>query len=265
MPGLAVVARQRSGTNFLRSLIANSSKLVNLGEVFDVKAAQYPINFFRYREDLGYREVAPRSADDCVAELAAYFAFLSAAHPHHVIDIKYDQTLLAKPTCQSLVEPFPVFTALRQAGYGVVHLVRTEICASIISHRMASASGIWHLPRGGRDEMPDVKLHVEPRQFLVEIGRREREHALFDTFCAELPQAMRLDYEVLDAAGEAEREALLREMCRIGGGEFAYVGAPSFRKSLGHWLNYVENRDEIVAALATTPGFAHHLADVPAA
>lgn len=260
MPGLVVIARQRSGTNFLRSLIANSTNLANLGEVFDIKAARYDINFFRFREDRHYVETAPLEAEACVAELVEYFGSLHRRHPHHVIDIKYDQTLLSRPTLQSPAEPYPVFEALRRCGYGTVHLVRENVCASIISHRVAGMSGIWHVPRDGGEPVFGVKVHVEPRQFLVEIGRREREQALFDAFCADLPNMMRVRYEVLDAAGDEERAAMLQEMCRIGGGSFAYVGAPAFRKSLGHWLDYVENRAEIVAALTAAPGFARHLA-----
>jgi LPS sulfotransferase NodH len=263
MPGLAVIARQRSGTNFLRSLIAASTNLANLGEVFDVKAARYAINFFNYRQERQYQEVAPLEREACVAELVGYFSFLRQAHPHHVIDIKYDQTLLAKPTYQSPAQPYPVFEALRQSGYGAVHLMRQNVCASIISHRVAGVSGIWHVPRDGGEPVFGVKVQVEPRQFLAEIGRRERELALFDSFCAGLPRLMRVRYEALDAADDAERAAMLQEMCRIGGGEFAYVGAPAFRKSLGHWLDYVENRDEVVAALAASPAYAHHLADMP--
>lgn len=265
MPGLAVIARQRSGTNFLRSLIANSSNLVNLGEVFDIKAQRFNINFFHYREERDYREAVERDAESCVAELTDYFAFLQRAHPHHVIDIKYDQTLLSRPTYQSPAEPFPVFEALTRAGYGVVHLVRENVCASIISHRVAGQSGVWHVPRAGGQPVLGVQVRMEPKLFLADIARRERELALFDAFCAELPSMIRVCYETLDAAGDDLRAGMLKEMCRIGGGSFAYVGDLAFRKGLGHWLDYVENRDEIIAALAEVPEFARHLADVPEA
>jgi hypothetical protein len=177
-----------------------------------------------------------------------------------VLDLKYDQTLLSRPTLQSPGESYPVFAALARAGYGVVHLVRENVCANLVSHRVAGLSGVWHVPRASGEQVRGVKVRLEPTQFLADVARREREIALFQSFCADLPNAMRLRYETLDAADDASRETMLREMCRMGGGDFAYVGAPAFTKSLGHWLDYVENRDEIVAAMRAEPALARHLA-----
>jgi LPS sulfotransferase NodH len=260
MPGLAVIARQRSGTNFLRSLIAASSNLTNLGEVFDIKAKRVHLNFFHFRDGSGFTETAPRETEECIDELCAFFTVLHGIHPHHVIDIKYDQTLLSRPTCQSPAEPPPVFRALERCRYGVVHLVRENVCASIVSHQVAAESGVWHVPRAYGDPVSDVKLHIDPLQFLADVARREREIALFDAFCAELSLSMRVRYEALDAAGDDERAGLLRDMCRIGGGSFTHVGHPAFRKSLGNWLDYIENRAEVEAALAGRPGLARYLA-----
>jgi hypothetical protein len=263
MPGIAVIARQRSGTNFLRTLIANSSNLTNLGEVFDINAARSNLNFFTFRRDRDFVQPELREAADCTAELAEFFDTLSARHARHIIDIKYNQTLVSAPTYFSFTDPYPVFEALAARDYCVLHLVRDSVCASIVSGLVANRTGQFHVVRNAVEGAPAALIHVPPFEFANEIGRREREIALFDRFCAEQARHMRVRYEdVADASPEALTD-LLTPLCALGGGSFVRLGESAFKKGLGHWLDYVENANEIVAYLAADPALRRHVADLP--
>lgn len=266
MPGIAVVARQRSGTNFLRTLIANSSDLMNLGEVFDINAARANLNFFTFRRERGFAGgPLPREAEDCVAEMTGFLDWLAAKHARHIIDIKYNQTLISAPTYFSFTDPYPVFEALAARDYCVLHLVRDNVCASIVSGLVASRTGTYHVKQGAEEAAPAALVRVQPYEFAAEIGRREREIALFDTFCALQARQFRVRYEDVAGAGPEALSALLRPLCAAGGGSFVRLGESAFRKGLGHWLDYLENRDEIVAYLDANPALRRHLVDAPSA
>lgn len=261
MAGIAVIARQRSGTNFLRTLVANSSDLPNLGEVFDIKYAHFDMNFFGLRAAQGYTEPSPRSRAHCVAELDAYFAYLQQRHPWPMVDIKYNQTMICTATSQSPAETPPLFEVLAARGFGLVHLVREEVCATIVSGHVAQRTGVWHVPRAaGAEAEPHATVRIEPKTFVGEIQRREREFAIFDDLCADAGRMLRVRYEDANTAGPEQLAALVQDICALGGATFRELGQPAYKKGLGHWLDYVANGPELVAAIAAVPALRRHVA-----
>jgi hypothetical protein len=261
MPGIAVIARQRSGTNFLRSLIANSSNFTNLSEVFDINARKANENFFRFRELENWSYKPMREAADCVQELSRFFESLEARHPNHLIDIKYNQTMVCIPTYISPTSLLPVFQALQKRKYCLVHLVRENVCASIVSGMVANVSGTFHVPRTQDGPAPKVQINLVPEQLISEIGRREREIELFDHLCRWMGNHVRVRYEDISTASAPDLTRLLQNIAKRGGGSVTQLGQPAFKKGLGHWLDYVENRDEILALLAGDERFQKYLPD----
>lgn len=268
MPGIAVIARQRSGTNFLRSLIAASSNLTNLSEVFDINAKRANENFFRFREVAEWKWKPLRDGVECVQELVQFFDLLQEHHPRHIIDIKYNQTMVCIPTYISPTSLLPVFQALQNRKYCIVHLVREDVCASIVSGMVANVSGTFHVPRAQDGPAPKVQIRLAPEQLMGEIGRREREIELFDHLCRWMGNHVRVRYEDVSNAAAPERIKLLQNICKRGGGTFTQLGQPAFKKGLTHWLDYVENRDEVLRVLSSQERFQKYLPqdyEVPAA
>ena len=60
---------------------------------------------------------------------------------------------------------------------------------------------------------------------------------------------IRIRYEDLSAASPAELGRILQSIVKRGGGEIRELGQPAFKKGLGAWIDYVENRDAVLAAL----------------
>lgn len=261
MPGIAVIARQRSGTNYLRSLIADSSNLVNLSEVFDYNARDANENFFRFRALDGYQWSPHREASEVVMELSRFLGFLTEKHAHHIIDIKYNQTLVSIPTYMSPASLLPLFSALQQHRYCLVHLVRENVCASIVSGLVADVTGTFHVPRDRRETAPHTRIRLNARQFIAEVEAREREIAMFDHLCRWMGNNVRLSYEEIASAPPAKLRVTIESLVRRGEGTFVRLGESAFRKGLGHWLEHVENRDEIHAAFAADPRLRRYLAD----
>jgi len=251
MPGIAVIARQRSGTNFLRSLITASSNFTNLSEVFDINAKRANENFFKFRELTGWQWKPMRDGAECVSELQSFFDSLQERHPHHIIDIKYNQTMVCIPTYISPTSLLPVFQALQSRKYCIVHLVREDVCASIVSGMVANASGTFHVARTADGHAPKVQVRLVPEHLIGEIGRREREIELFDHLCRWMGNHVRVRYEELSHANAQDQTKLLQNICKRGGGAFTQLGQPAFKKGLGHWLDYVENREEVLAVLSS--------------
>ncbi len=263
MPGIAIIARQRSGTNFLRSLIANSTNFVNLSEVFDHTARGSAENFFRFRDETGFEWQPLREQAACVSELAAFFGKLQTMHPHHIVDIKYNQTLVCIPTYISPSGLLPVFQALQQQKYCFVHLVRQNVCASIVSGMVANVTGTFHVPKDHDAPAAPVQIRLDPAEFIAEIGRREREIALFDHLCRWMGNNIRLRYEDVAGYGVPQLTALVKDLARRGGGGFTALGESAFRKGLGHWLDHVENRAEIEDALSADARLSYYLGGAP--
>jgi LPS sulfotransferase NodH len=259
MPGIAVIARQRSGTNFLRSLIAASSNFTNLSEVFDIKAKRANENFFKFRENTGWQWKPMRESAECVQELSQFFDTLHEQHSQHIIDIKYNQTMVCLPTYISPTSLLPVFQALQSRKYCIVHLVREDVCASIVSGMVANVSGTFHVPRAADGGAPKAQVRLVPEQLLGEIGRREREIDLFDHLCRWMGNHVRVRYEDLSRASPPDQTRLLQNICKRGGGGFTQLGQPAFKKGLGHWLDYVENRDDVLRTLASQERFHKYL------
>lgn len=261
MPGIAVVARQRSGTNYLRSLIADSSNLVNLSEVFDYNSRNSNENFFQFRALHDYQWSQYRETNEVIAEFNHFLGFLAEKHPHHLIDVKYNQTLVSIPTYMSPSSMLPVFSALQQHRYCVVHLVRENVCASIVSGLVADITGTFHVPRDRREAAPHTRVRLNVRQFIAEVEAREREIAMFDHLCRWMGNNVRLSYEEIAALPPAKLRGVIESLVRRGEGTFVRLGESAFRKGLGHWLEHVENRDEIHATFAADPRLRRYLAE----
>lgn len=262
MSGIVVVARQRSGTNFLRSLLATSTDLPNLGEVFDHKAGRRDINYFPFQAERAAQYAAPRGRADCVAELQAYFDHLDSLFPRHIIDVKYNQTLVCAPTFASPADLPPLLEVLAARGYGIVHLVRETVCATIVSDQVAKATGTWHVPQEAQSGVPLVKVRIDPPTFIGECQRREREIAVFRDFCARAGRSMEVRYEDIAETPPEQAAPVIEAVCRLAGVERRRVGRPYFKKGLGFWLDYVENAADLVAAMRAAPAVRHYVEHV---
>lgn len=163
-----VLAQQRTGTNFLLSLLTSHPHAVAFGEIFSSpQHLQWGINLQdRYRRTLPDPDkalVAARQADP-VGFLRQY-VFGNETQDAHAVGFK-----IFYEHCRTGRDP-EVWTWLEQQGdVAVVHLKRRNILRTLLSKRLANASGVWHCASTNETTTP---MQPPPAIDLMESDCRE--------------------------------------------------------------------------------------------
>ena len=266
---IVILARQRSGTNALRSVLQSHSDIYCHNEVFslnDVDSKDDPLipetNFFNFLKRYGGGDIRRIYPDQHEKLFIDFMEFLRCFSPKRcmVIDVKYNTThFLTEPYKWNLA-PY-LFYLTKLFGMKVLNITRKNYLRYIVSTLKAERSGVW-AAKGGQTPLSDAKIPVEIGYLLQQIRYCDAENKLIENYFASYPDYRSFEYEDIFAAGS---ETL----------------APSFRESLSNWLGVpdsypapsdyrkqsslplaqtIENYNEVAAALRETE-FAYCLED----
>jgi hypothetical protein len=98
MRGLLLIARQRTGTNLLRSVLSRSSNLHDANEIFNPDMIEYPGNFWRFFREL-YNNIPYMRDMNWIKEVFdAYFDYIEKEIPIPLLDLKYNSFWSLAPT-----------------------------------------------------------------------------------------------------------------------------------------------------------------------
>lgn len=251
--GVLVLAKQRCGTNFLRSLLAETGGMRDFGEVFQPRK---PDGLSRYDRWLAQAPDQPGTTyADSVTRSDAFLAALET-EGFPCIDVKYNSVLRSIGTWYSPADLPPILAAALRRDYLVIHLQRVN--------RLEHAVSSWIAGRTGRYVDRGNNAHDAPEQFEIPLHAVRRiartydlEAAQAEAWLARVPlrtrpeQVMPLTYEALSGA---QPEALADQVGAIlGRCGIAMTGSPAARtrKLLPDWRRQVSNAATLEEAFAT--------------
>jgi len=147
-----LLAAERSGTHFLRSMLANVPSVVTSSEVCNPQAGDIrtaPTSFLKFR------------ANSCIAEEKYFYAtfpvqtglldnylnlvrFSNQKRSHIILDVKYSHVHNFHPAWWEIVNrPFLIEYAIER-GIKIIHLVREKPYRTVISNMYGQETGVWH-------------------------------------------------------------------------------------------------------------------------
>lgn len=248
MKGLVIIAKQRSGTNFLRSLLAQSSNGCNLGEVFHPGTPEGYGNFFTWMRQTGRDFPMVRELPWVEDTLGAWLDDIEARYPVPILDIKYNSFWAVATTWVSVAERPALFKVLNARGYRFVHLIRENRLDHAMSIYIAARSGVYV---SHKDVENAERYDVNVRNLLRIRETYEDEIAHARKVLSHMRRPTEVTYEGLTGADRPELRRTLRQMVAGTDIEIGQVGAPTTRKILKNWRDNVSNLDEVERAFAS--------------
>lgn len=266
-----LLARQRSGTNALRSVLETHPDICCFNEVFKLsdRYSHNPFvsaaNYFTFLEQYCAGDITKAFPDKSVEVFVGYLAYLRGLTPKKLmlVDVKYNSTHVVSEAFREPFEP-TLFKLLKRQRIAVLHLTRRNLLRCLVSCLKAWDTNRYHIEDG--QPMPDVRLTLPVSWTLerLELWAREDEEfaAAFDGY----DFYKRIDYADLfsDASGAAVDADALSDLAGWFGVQGNFTNRATFMKLSSLPLDQtIENFDAVRAALRGTT-FEPCLEDEPA-
>jgi len=266
-----LLARQRSGTNALRSVLDTHPDVCCFNEVFKVsdRHSEYPFiktaNYFTFLEQYCAGDVTKAFPDRSAEVFTAYLAYLRGLTTKKliVLDVKYNSTHIVTDSWREIAEP-TLFPLLKTGEVAVLHLKRGNLLRCLLSCLKAWRSHRYHIEDG--QPVPDVRLTLSGAWTLDRMESWATEEDSIATAFAGYDFYKRIDYAELfpDAAGTAIDSGALRDLAAWFGVPDSFTNHASFSKLSSLPLDQtIENFEDVRAALRGTR-FESFLEDEPA-
>jgi hypothetical protein len=263
-----LLARQRSGTNALRSVLRTHPRIHCFNEVFyyGMRTSDWPPN----REQSYFTWLAGHAGSDVDwfmpdRQDAVFTGFLDylrglSERPLKVVDVKYNMVHLITRPSQAL-GTYALFDLVRKHRMAVLNLERRNYLRCYLSRRRALLTGVYGAdgsPAGGERAM-----RLDVRRLLRKLEEYRREDALVEAAFARYERYLKCEYtEVFTPEGKASPAVLKTVAAWLGvKPSFDFVPKTAKLTSLPLW-EAIENWDEVEAALRPTR-FAYCLDDEP--
>lgn len=253
-PFALLLARQRSGTGALGSVLDKQPDIKYLGEIFHPDNTGRADNFFTY---LGERASADTSAampwrhEDL---FEGYLTDVAARYPDRVpvIDAKYRSLHHLSGGWRGLLETPWLIRHARARGAAIIHLTRRNFVESFVSGRLAEANKVWHATTSDRVSIQSTVVDIRALSHYIDTSAAEVD--LVERWLAGTRTLVTLDYcGMIDGDGVLNRSAADDLATLLGVPAFA-DRSPSFVKQAPASLSAsVENIALVSRALSGTP------------
>lgn len=245
-----LIARQRSGTGALGSVLDKHPELKYFGEVFHPTNVGQEHNFFtHYREQV--REDPDRALPD--ARYAAFERFLESLAERHpgetlVVDVKYRSLHHLNGGWRGLVQRPGLLEEAISRNVPILHLTRRNAVQSFVSGRLADANKVWHASADQKIDVQSTVVNI--RQLSNYIVNTEREIKLVEEWTGKYAHLATFDYsELMDGDGMVATDIAEKAARTLGIASFR-DRAPSYVKQAPADLrDSIENYDLVERAL----------------
>ena len=185
---IIMLARQRSGTHALKSILGTLPDVFCLGEVFSLKGRESAdhklreMSFFNFLVQYANGDVTRIFPDQHEKLFRDYLLFLRGFSDKRfiLIDVKYNQMYFLT---QPYARPEPcLFQLIRKYGLHVLHLTRRNYLRCWLSQLKARRSGVWlcrsnqPLEYADRPISVDVSGLMEQLRFFKDFDRLVSSH-----------------------------------------------------------------------------------------
>ena len=250
-PFALLIARQRSGTGALGTVLNKHPQLRYLGEVFHPENIGKFVCYFSFLLEAVERDKKASLPDRGIQNLDEFLESTNGSPGLPILDVKYSSLHHLNGSWQS---PFGQPAILQHAqvrGAPVIHLTRKNLVEVFVSGLLADANKIWHT--ADADDASIKSVAVDPQNLLRFIAHAQEEQKLVARWLVNHPRVISLDYsEMLDAEGLLAQEFADRIASAFEVESLA-DRAPSFAKQAPSRLSQsIENFDEVKRLLSST-------------
>ena len=256
-----LLARQRSGTNSLRSVLETHPDIHCHNEVFnlaDLDSTDDPqlreINFFNFQAKYAQgdpRRLLPSNHEKLFLDFMEYLRCFTSKR-YVMIDVKYNTTHFLTEPNKWEAAPY-LFYLIRLHGFRVINLTRRNYLRYAISTVKAEQTGVWTVPvTGGRADDRPVTLDLE--SLLRHLDACDVESRMVDDYFAGYFAYRSWEYE---DAFSPETGGVSAEFLRAIAEELGISDSFEMRTRYGKQSHLpleetIENYDEVAAALRGT-------------
>lgn len=267
---IILLARQRSGTNAVRSVLESHPDVFCFVEPFWLpnkdarfRPARGP-NFFTFVKEYARGDVSRLYPDRHERLFTDFLQYVRCFTDRRwlVLDVKYNTThLFTKPWADNLTSPL-MLDMITHHQLRVLNIRRANHLRYVISELKAADSGTYHpLPEGFHR---DQSVHIDVARMLDWFTTCRAEDELIEQHFWSYPHFRSFEYVDLftPPAGEIAPDFLdaVARWLRI---PLTFSTLPNFRKqSYLPLAETIENYDEVVAAVTGT-AYEHFLEDEP--
>ena len=247
MRGILIIAKQRSGTNFLRSLLSSAGPVANWGEVFQ------PVNLSegsRYDSwSTRNRVAAPVTYKDAVRHSEEFLSFFEGRERAPCIDVKYNSLLCTVGTWYSAYDPPPILVAALNKRFLIIHLERANRLEYAISTLVARNSGQYVAKLG--DHVDDRRIAVSPEAVSNIAKQYDYEVELVEHWLGRAVRSrpgacvVRLTYEDLSKAAPDELERQIGGILTTCGIPRVGTISADTKKIIRDWRQIVLNPEPV--------------------
>ena len=248
-----LLARQRSGTGAIGSMLDKQPDVKYVGEVFHPSNVGQDTNYFTFLRKRVEQDVDACLPDSNLTNYEAYIEHLRCLFPQRVIviDVKYRSLHHGNGGWHGLVQPPWLIAYAIRKNMPLLHLTRKNYVESFVSGRLAEANNVWHTRAD--DEVKTKSTVVNVRQLSNYMMNVDKEVDLIQRWTSNYPRTLSFDYEdMFDAEGlvEASLATQLANVLEIG--NFT-DRAPNFVKQApARVADAIENFELVQQALTGT-------------
>lgn len=254
-----LLARQRTGTNALRSVLQSNPDICCFDEVFKIDDRHSPSeakrtsNYFTFLEQYCAGDITRAFPDQVEPLFDAYLAYLRGLADKRLkmVDVKYNSTHHITGTWRAVAEP-TLFDLIKARELSVLQLCRRNYLRCLLSHLKAWESNSYYEYQNPAP--PDLRVVVYADWALGQFERWRVEDELVAAAFAGYPHYRQVEYAELfpdftSAMSEGPLEAL-RGWFGVPN-DFRNTAKLSKQSSLP-LADTIKNFDEVTAALTGT-------------
>ncbi len=250
---ILLLARQRSGTSALGSIMNKHPELFYPGEPFHIGHANKETSFFHFKDRMIQQDSSAFLPDRDPELLSKFISQINQRYKSTpFLDVKYNQThFLNGVSYLPTHQPWIVRHALN-SKFPVIHLTRKNQLKVFVSELRAKLTGIWHAKKEIKVENDAVE--VDTTRLLHHIKTSDEVMKMFDGWMQNRASSFTIDYDDLFTANGHLSEAAVTGIRRISQLQDLESLKSEFVKTASNDLSQaIANYDDVVKTLAKTP------------
>lgn len=249
-----LLARQRSGTGALGSVLSNHAEMMYLGEVFHPANVGQENNFFSYLIERVKQEPEWALPD---RRLEAFEGFLTELYERYegrtlIVDVKYRSLHHCNGGWHSTYEKPALLRWAQSHSAPLIHLTRGNFVESFVSGRLAEMNQVWHAQN--KDQAAVKSVIVDIRQLSNYIVGVDEQLSVLARWLRRYQRLVEVDYsDLIDTSGRlntslAEELAALLEVA-----PFQDLNPAFIKQAPSDVQHAIENLELVQQALSGTP------------
>ena len=248
-----LIARQRSGTGALGSILDKHPQLAYLGEIFHPDNIGEPTNYFTFLKNLVASD--PDRAMPWHSQ-TNFDEYVDAIQPLFlkqklILDIKYSSLHNINLGWQEPLEPSHIIKYAISLGVPIIHLTRRNLVKVFVSGLLADINKVWHTTDTKSLKVQSVK--VDPEEVLYFIKKSEEEYTFFNSWLSNSPRLVSLEYEdMLDANGSLNLNLAKKFVEQFDIEDFVDLSPHYVKQAPSDLSKSIENYEEVKQALSGT-------------